>query len=450
MYGIGDFGTNLIWTTLTAFSMFYFVNICKVDSLVTGNLIMAARFLDALSGILFGFILDRTRTRMGKARPWLFGASIPLGLSLVMVFSVPGSFNNTAKLIYIFIAYNLLATVFYPMSNISYNTMLSLVAYEQSDRTIMNTVRFMFGSAGGVAVNIIMLPLVAALGGGQHGWTMAALVMCVGFILINLMPSFGCKEKAFSTQANLQTGKVPFSRSIRLLFANKYWVLVLTLNILFYTAIGVGGVVSFYAVNVLNNENAVGIISLASSLPLICGMFFAPVVIGKLGKRKSCLYGMIISIVLSVPMLIFPVNYMIVVLTAAVRSLFMAPLAASLYALVADVVEYGEWKTGIRIEGMTYSAVSFGVQAGTGIGIMLQGTLLALGHYVSGAVHQSVFAVNMICAMYIYIPFIINIMATVVIYFLDIDKIYPQIMLDLGAKRVKRGNLGVQPETMVK
>lgn len=445
-YGVGDFGSNLIWSTMSSFVLYYYTNIAGLAAGLLGTLFLISRVFDAVIDLGVGFVIDRTHTKMGKARPWLFGVSVPLAISLVLVFTIPTGLSTNGKLIYIFIVYNVLAAL-YSFSNISYNTMLSLIAEEQEDRTLMNSLRFIFAIGGVLFISYLTMPLVSKFGGGQKGWTLMAAAYGVLYFLINLIPSFGTKEKNFGQPADTEKKyeKIPLSKSLKLLFANKYWVILVVFFIINFINGGISGVGTFFAIDVLKNPAMIGTLGMASMLPVIIGLFFAPAVINKLGgKRKAAIIGLVVSMIGMIPTLLIPTNASVILVCFVIKSLGTVPLTASMYAFTADVVEYGEWKTGTRVEGMTYSAVSFGIKLGTGIGAAIQGWLLAFGGYVNGAASQSDLAKNMITAMYIYIPFALTSVTLILLYMLKIDDIYPQIMADLKARREGKNTVKVQ------
>ena len=139
-YGVGDIGANLVWTTVASFLTIYCTDVAGIAAGVVGTLMLIARLFDGVSDLFMGVIIDKTNTRWGKARPWVLWSAPPLVVSLIMIFTVPNIGAN-GKAIYMLLVYIFLAAVCFTASNLSYNTMLSLVTTEQHDRNVMNTIR---------------------------------------------------------------------------------------------------------------------------------------------------------------------------------------------------------------------------------------------------------------------------------------------------------------------
>ena len=143
-YGVGDIGANLVWTTVASFLTIYCTDVAGIAAGVVGTLMLIARLFDGVSDLFMGIIIDKTNTRWGKARPWVLWSAPPLVISLIMIFTVPDLGAN-GKAIYLLLVYIFLAAVCFTASNLSYNTMLSLVTTEQHDRNVMNTIRLALG-----------------------------------------------------------------------------------------------------------------------------------------------------------------------------------------------------------------------------------------------------------------------------------------------------------------
>ena len=174
-YGVGDIGANLVWTTVASFLTIYCTDVAGIAAGVVGTLMLIARLFDGVSDLFMGVIIDKTNTRWGKARPWVLWSAPPLVVSLIMIFTVPNIGAN-GKAIYMLLVYIFLAAVCFTASNLSYNTMLSLVTTEQHDRNVMNTIRFEFTMIAQLVINVITIPLVHFLGNGQKGWTCMSII----------------------------------------------------------------------------------------------------------------------------------------------------------------------------------------------------------------------------------------------------------------------------------
>ena len=193
-YGVGDIGANLVWTTVASFLTIYCTDVAGIAAGVVGTLMLIARLFDGVSDLFMGIIIDKTNTRWGKARPWVLWSAPPLVISLIMIFTVPDLGAN-GKAIYLLLVYIFLAAVCFTASNLSYNTMLSLVTTEQHDRNVMNTIRFEFTMIAQLVINVITIPLVHFLGNGQRGWTCMSIVYAIVALGMFITTFAGTKER---------------------------------------------------------------------------------------------------------------------------------------------------------------------------------------------------------------------------------------------------------------
>ena len=140
-YGCGDFGCNIIYTAMSAFLMFYYSDYAGVNTLAVGTIMLVSRVFDGVSDIIMGVIVDRTKSRFGKARPWLLRMCVPFAVSGILLFSVPAGMSETAKLIYVFVTYNLTSTVIYTAINVPYSSLNALMTQDPYERSVLSIFR---------------------------------------------------------------------------------------------------------------------------------------------------------------------------------------------------------------------------------------------------------------------------------------------------------------------
>ena len=143
-YGSGDIAGNVVYAFLTSFVMVYLTDTIGLASGIVGTLIAVSKLLDGFTDIFFGSMIDKTHSKMGKARPWMLYAQIGVSLCLVLLFSIPGGMSETAQYAWFFIAYTLLNGVFYTANNIAYSALTSLVTKNSKERVQMGSYRFIF------------------------------------------------------------------------------------------------------------------------------------------------------------------------------------------------------------------------------------------------------------------------------------------------------------------
>ena len=193
-YGSGDIAGNVVYAFLTAFVMIYLTDTIGLNAGIVGTLIMVSKLLDGVSDIFFGSMIDRTRSKMGKARPWMFYGFFGCAATLFGIFAIPTDIGQTAQYAWFFIAYTLLNAVFYTANNIAYSALTSLVTKNSSERVQMGSFRFIFAFSTSLLIQSITVGAVDALGGGAAGWRNIALIYCILGIITNSISVFSVKE----------------------------------------------------------------------------------------------------------------------------------------------------------------------------------------------------------------------------------------------------------------
>lgn len=429
-YAMGDVGANVVWATLTSFMTFFFTDVAGIGAAAVGSIFLISRILDAFSDVGMGVLVDRTNHRYGKARPWLLWVAIPYGIGAVLLFSVP-SFGMTGKIIYAFLTYNLMSTVLYTIFAQPYHTLMALITRDQYQRSLLTVMRMFAGVCTAIVINNVTLPLVEHFGGGAAGWqkTMAVYgaIAAVVIILVFLFT----KERVRGVTAK----KTPVKEGLKALAANKYWLMILVVGVLVYILFALPGVNIYYARYVLGNSMYLGSIMTCTFVPNLLCFAAIPLALKIFSKRMLVFIGFLFYAIGTGVLLVNPAHINYVLLGVFIKGLGFAPLAGTLYAFIADTIEYGEWKTGLRMEGLIMSAASFGQKVGTGIGLAIMGWLLAWGNYVGNAATQSQEALHVITFMFIQLPLCIYAAIIAIMYFYKLDREYPAIIEGLNQRR---------------
>ena len=291
-YGCGDFGCNIIYTAMSAFLLFYYTDYANVSAMAVGTIMMVSRIFDGVSDIIMGVIVDRTKSKYGKARPWILRMCIPFAVSGILLFSVPTSWAATPKLVYVFITYNLVSTVIYTAINVPYSALNALMTQDPYERSVLSIFRNLLATAGTLTINTFTLPLVEYFGNNASAWTKTFVVF--GFVAIAafLFTFFGTRERvrAVENESTENQEDVPFVTGIKALFKNKYWIMMTCMLALFFLMYSVnGGATVYYAKDILGDKNLVSTINGIFNIVQICGMFFIAMLVKKYGKRKKYL-----------------------------------------------------------------------------------------------------------------------------------------------------------------
>lgn len=438
-FAMGDVGYNIIWGFVGSYLTYYYTDNILVSASVVGTIMLLARFLDGISDILMGVIIEKTSSKWGKARPWLLWMILPLILTFLMVFYVPSFLGDTAKIIYIAVTYILLSAVTYTASNMAYITLFTMFAPDYNDRNVAAVFRTLFAMVTSLAIGMISMPLLGNLGGAssQKAWTTLALIYSgVAFVCV-MITFLGVSEKqltAEAVKAKQKEEKIPFKDVLKDLAKSKYFYLTALLSIAYYLSNSTGGVNIYFARDILGDANLVGMIGLVSLPTLILGAVLAPPLYKKYGKRNVMMFGAFIALVSTVIQLLNPYNKAMFFAFYAIKG-FGGTLAGAIATLPGDMADWSEWKIGVRAEGISTSVVSFGSKVGSGVGAGLVGWILAMGHYDGTAAVQTQSALNAEIILMIGVPLALAVLQIILLLFWDMDKKRPQIMKELEVKR---------------
>lgn len=436
-FAVGDGGCNLVWTTIGSYLTLYYTDSVGLAAATVGTLMLLSRLLDGISDLVMGAIIDRTHTRWGKARPWILWSALPMGIGLILMFSVPQSLSGGGKLAFASITYVIMAAVIYTACNLSYNTLLSLEAPNPKDRVLMSSIRFFITMSVVLFINYNCNTFVE-----KYGWTGMAVIFGVLAIVLLLITFLGTKERTNIEQNSAKKKdaqeKVPVAKSFGLLFQNKYFVLLTIVFVINYTILGVNnGLRIYYARDVLGNAGLMGTLTLCFILPKLIGNLVYPYINKAIGKWKSMMIGYVIELAGVLIMAFSETSFQTAVIGLICLGIGGIPHNAGLFAMVADVIDYGEWKTGVRLDGLTNSATSFGMKVGAGLGSALVGWGLAWAAYDGTLGAQTAATVSGIKMAFTLIPAALIVAGLVTLFFCNLDKIYGKIAEGLEKKRAK-------------
>ena len=431
-YGSGDIAGNVVYAFLTSFVMIYLTNTIGLDPGIVGTLIAVSKLLDGVTDVFFGNMIDKTKSKMGKARPWMFYGFFGCAVTLFAIFAIPTDIGQFAQYAWFLIAYSLLNAVFYTANNIAYSALTSLVTKNSSERVQMGSWRFIFAFSTSLFIQSVTVGAVDALGGGAEGWRNIALIYCILGVITNTISVFSVKELPEEELNDSDEGSaskdddLTLLESAKLLFSNKYYVMisgVYVLQQLYGAMLGVG---IYFMTYVLHNKNLFGVFSWAINIPLIIALVFTPNLVAKWkGMYKLNKYSYMLAIVARLGVVV--AGYMgsvpLMLAFTALAALGQGPWQGDMNAVIATCSEYTYLKTGKRIDGSMYSCTSLGVKIGGGIGTALSGWMLALSGFVNGdASIQPQSCIDMMHFMYLWLPFILDLLITIVLSFMNVEK----------------------------
>ncbi|MDE7132806.1 MAG: glycoside-pentoside-hexuronide (GPH):cation symporter [Lachnospiraceae bacterium] len=426
-YALGDLGSNFVWTFCSSWLTLYYTDSVLMSAAMIGTIMLVLRLFDGVSDIIFGALIEKTRTKMGKARPW-FGASIiPLVIIQILVYNVPSGMSAGGKTAWIVITYFLLTVVAYTINNLSYHSMLSRFSLDAEDRNKVSSVRGIFAFLAGLLLSILT-PIVLNGNGGskeQHAWTVTALVFSIACLVLQGITFLVVKEKisCFDDENEKQEKKGDLKVGISALLSTKYFYISIIVFICTYILNGlVLAAHVYFSRDVLGNGDLYSIIAVASVFSTIIGIAVAPKMFKKIGKRRALITGSVIYIVGCVIGLIGSTQLSMVLAATVVTGIGLAPYVAGIFTFAPDIVDLLELQTKERYEGLVTSVNSVGIKVGTGLASASLGWGLALGHY-DGALEVQAASVLTAETVLIYgLPIVMCIICLIAMSFWDIDK----------------------------
>jgi glycoside/pentoside/hexuronide transporter len=439
-YGFGNLAANLMITTANAFITYFYTDVVGLTISVVGTILLFARLFDGVSDLVMGAIVDKTSSSKGKARPWIKRMIIPYGLALTLLFTSPSFLPDEMRAIYAFVTYVISLAGVYTMTMVPYSALIGTTTPDSKERGYLSTSRTILGFIGAFLVNGVVLKIVEMYGAVTEtsSWTkMAATLGLISVVLLTVLYG-NSKERVLETSEAISADnaqKFSTMDNIKAMIKNKYWLIIITVTLISFINAGFMGINIFYAQWILNDMSKVGLIGMLSFAPIIVSCLFAPILLSRFSKRTIMIIGTVISLIGSVILVLFPTNFTMIAAGLVVRGLGIAPVSVASFAMLGDIADYGEWKTGIRSDGIIFAAATFGEKVGSGLGGWILGMVMALGGYVSGAATQSAATMFAIKSVFAYIPFVFGVVSIILIFFYDLDTKLPDIIKDLEARK---------------
>lgn len=429
-YGSGDAAANCGYALMSSFILLYLTTVAGLNAAVIGTLMMVSKIFDGVTDVFFGTMIDRTKSKLGKARPWMLYGQIGVSASLFLVFSIP-NMSETMQYAYFFVFYTAFNAVFFTANNIAYATLSALITKNAEERVQLGSIRSIFALAMSLIVAYMTMGLVEQFGGGAKGWRMTALIFALLALIINTFSALMVKElpddePEQENQTETPKEKINLLHALKLILQNPYYLIILSCFLLNYmlSSITSGSGVYFATYN-LNNPTFFGTLSMASMVPMLIGMIFTPFLVKKAGNARIVnLIGMFITVIAGAGQIYAALqgNLTLFLALACVCSLCISPYNGTINALIAETADYTYRTKKEHVDGTMFSCSSIGVKVGGGIGSAVAGILLEIGGFDGAASVQSAGTLNMILFMYVILPIIIRFVLCILIYFLKVEK----------------------------
>lgn len=439
-FGVGDYGTNLTYTLMVTFLAFYYTDVVGVSALLVGSLMFFARVLDGIICIYVGIRIDKTRSKRGKARPWVLWTAVPFGLSAFLMSTV-SDVSYTWQVTYVCITY-LLTNIMFTANNIAYGSLLALITRDNYQRGMLSVFRKGFSTCGSLTVGVLTLPMVAFFGNTSTSWIIVFAIFGVFTAVFLLLTALGTRERVEPISSD-NSQRINTQQVVRSVMANRYWIIIFFYLMITFTSLtALSAVGVYYSKYVLSDVSLIAYISMAQYIPGLLTLMIIPLLLKKLGKRRLAMLGLIVCCVAYLLPLLNKQDAFFVIMATAVRSVGFCGIGATMFALLADTIDYGEWRTGLRIEGILFSAGTLGQTLGMGLGTASVGWILGAAGFVSGgSTPQSETVIKTIEFLFIFFPLILAALNLVLLWFYKLDNFYSRVAQDLSAGRYQQDDV---------
>ncbi len=445
-YGMGDAGCNMIGGAIMLFLNYFYTDVFGLAPALVGILLLSVRVLDAVSDPIMGAIADRTQSRWGRFRPWLLWVSVPYVLFSVLMFTTPDwSYEN--KVIYAFVTYFLMSLA-YTAINIPYCSLGGVITNDPGERVSCQSYRFVMVGIATLILSLSLLPLAEWFGGDNkaRGYQMAMGVMAVIGLFMFLFCFATVRERikpAVPTNDDMKS-------DLKAVWKNDQWVRILLLT---FCNVCPGFIrmaaTMYYVTWVMQQSTAFATLFISLGVVgMMIGSTLAKLLTDRWCKLKVFFWTNIVLAVFSTSFyFIDPHATLLVVIAYFVLNIFHQIPSPLHWSLMADVDDYGEWKTGKRITGISFSGNLFFLKVGLAVAGAMVGFLLSLYGYDAGAKQQSATAVNGIVLLFTVIPGVGYLITAGVVRLLKVDRQLMQtIQIDLAKRRENYRELNAYQE----
>lgn len=438
-YGCGEISTNIVFTIATSLLVMFYTDVAHISAAVIGMIIAVSQVFNGVSDITAGFIIDRTRSKYGRARVWMLRMSIPYAIAAILLMTVP-QVGSMAQAIYIFITYNLMLTVVYTMFQLPFATTMTYMTRDQKERAEINIIRMAMSPIGNILVTLLFTRILDAMPGGmdsQRNWivlTAIYAILAAGMMLF----CFASVRERVVVKDEAGGEQIPLSKALPALFKNKYFIMLFLFFVFFamYQTFA-GTMATYYCKWIVGDTKIVGNVNTACFGITIVATLLLGKVMHLTSKRNWCIIGAIFIILGSLVLLINPNSVAVVTFGGLLRGIGMTPILGMIFTMIADAIEYGQWKTGLRTAGAIQSAATSGQKFGQGIGSAMIGFIMEANQYNGDLKAQSQQALDTISNLFIYGVTILGVIMIVLLLFYHLDKEYPTIMKELLERESK-------------
>jgi GPH family glycoside/pentoside/hexuronide:cation symporter len=380
-YGLGDMAANFVFQTLLAFQLIFYTDTFGLSPAATGTMLLVVGLVSGVFDPIMGIIADRTHTKWGRFRPWIIWTAVPFGIMAVVAFMTP-NFGPTGKLVYAWVTFTLLMAI-YSVNNVPYSALSGVITGDPTERTSLSSYRQVGANGAGFLIQVLALPMVLYFGQGDRakGYQMtmgvfgllAAIFFCITF---------------FTTRERIQPDpnqKSSLGQDLKDLGHNGPWIILFIVTVLIFVGLSMRtGVMLYYFKYCAQNERLFSVFNFVGLGLLLVGVTLSPALVKRYGSRNLFITFLALCALFTAALIAVPASATYVVIALeGLRQFAWGVTAPLLWAMMADVADFSEWKTGRRATAIVFAGTVFGLKAGLAIGRAVASWILSLFGYVA-------------------------------------------------------------------
>lgn len=464
-YLLGPSGALLLNAVLGTYLNVYYTDVLNLTPVWGGVFLtvfpIVSKVIDAVTNVIMGYVIDRTKTAQGKARPWILVSAPLLTVSGILLFTVPNA-GETVQAVWVMLSYNLFYSLSYTIFNMSHNLMVPLSTRSTEQRgslSVFNQIATIMMS--GIVVALIFPMLVMPnLGVDKSKWiTVMSILSCLALPLTLLEYYFTKERVTLETAAQAEAEKPPFGRQLKAIFTDKYTLLIFAYFMIYTIGTQFKNLAlvyySNYVLGTYNDGTTQMMLSVIGGIPMGLGIFIVWPLAKKFGKRNITLAGFILYSVGSLICWISPESMVTVLIGQFIKNIGGLPCSYVFMALFADVLDHIEWKCGFRCDGISMSVYNIIAVSAVGIVTGLFNLMLTKTGYiapslvdgVTKAAEQSAAVKNAITFSFVGLETVTALVLVGLLAFLNVEKTIGQKQAEIKARNAKNKTEGTTDES---
>lgn len=398
---------------------YYSTDILGLNAGIIGTLILLSKILDAITNFIAATIVDSHRFKKGKGRPWAI-CIIPMWVSIILMFSIPKEWGDTAKYIMIFLMYSIINAVFATVIQCVEQIYLKHAFLKEKERVSISNIAGGLGTISMTIGTIVMPMLISYFDTIEHGWTIMTAAIGIPMALIGSIRYLTIPE--VDTNVNDPVERVTLKDTLQAFFSNKYTILIMFMNMALQIASNITSAPTTYYFKYIVGDISLQSIAGMMAIPAMLILIVLPKLAEKFGRVKVIRVGMIVAIISSCALFFANDNVPFFSVMALIGTAAKMPLTIFNGLMLIDSMEYDKLKNNREQEAAVFAGTSLGTTIGNGLGASLSGLFLNAFGYDGSLAVQSDFTIFGIKASVSFLPAVFFLIIFILLAFYDLDK----------------------------